>query len=126
MANYAIVEIDGKEYPVSFGMNALAQFTRQAGLTLKQLSDLEEHLDLQNTLVLVWCGLKDGFRKARKAGEVQGQFDITHEDVGDILDTENGALEKIMSVFSEAMPAEGNGKPQTTKRGARKKSLSTN
>ena len=116
---YSSIEIDGQERPVSFGMNALAQFTRQAGLTLKQLGDLEDHLDLQNTLVLVWCGLSDGHRKARKAGDATGQFTMQVEDIGDLLDSDPEALTNIMNGFNDTMPEPGNAKAQTPKRKGR-------
>ena len=116
--NYTIVSIAEADYPVSFGMNALAAFTRNAGLSLKDLGRLEESLDLQNALLLVHCGLADGHRKARKAGEATGQFTLTIEDVGDMLDSDAEAMQKVLSVFSESMPSakEGNGKAQGGKR----------
>lgn len=124
---YKEVAINGVNHFVSFGMNALAQFTRQAGLSLKELGDLEEHLDLQNTLVLVWCGLADGYRKARKDGLVKGQFLLTVEDIGDLLDSDSTALSNVMSVFNEAMPEPGNAKPQApTKRKSRRKPVGAN
>lgn len=115
--NFTKVTIAEAEYPVSFGMNALAAFTRNAGLSLKQLGDLEEHLDLQNTLLLVHCGLSDGHRKARKAGEASGQFTLTLEDVGDLMDADSNALQKVLDVFTQSMPnaKEGNGQTQRTK-----------
>lgn len=115
--NYTNVEIDGKEYPVSFGMNALAAFTSNAGLSLKELGNLQEILDLKNTLLLVHCGLADGHRKARKAGITTGQFLLTIEDVGDLLDSDGEALQTILNTFAVSMPdaKTGNGKAQTTK-----------
>ena len=114
---YSKVKIADAEYPVSFGMNALAAFTRDAGLSLKQLGNLEEHLDLQNTLLLVHCGLNDGHRKARKDGVTSGQFTLTIEDVGDMLDQDWTALQRVLDVFTDAMPTakEGNGKTQRAK-----------
>lgn len=114
--NYTNVKVNEIERPVSFGMNALAKFTRNAGLSLKELGNLDEHLDLENTLVLVWCGLSDGFRKARKDGAVTGQFNLTVEDVGDLLDEDGEALTNIMDVFNHAMPEPGNAKKQAPKK----------
>jgi len=113
---YTNVTIDGTDYPVSFGMNALAKFTRNAGLSLKELGNLDEHLDLENTLILVWCGLADGFRKARKDGAATGQFTLAVEDVGDLLDQDSEALSRIMDVFNVAMPEPGNVKKQAPKK----------
>lgn len=122
--SYKKAVINGKEYPVSFGMNALALFSREAGLSLKQIGNLDEHLDLYNTMILVWCGLSDGFRKARKAGDVRGDFALSIEDVGDLLDTDPNALDNFMKAFNEAQPQAGNGKTQATTK--RKKLASTN
>ena len=113
---YTTVEINGRNFPVSFGQNALAQFGRQAGLSLSALNALSlDTLDLLALHLLIWCGLKDGHRKARKANEAKGQFNLEVEDVADMLDDDPGAIERILGVFSESMPEQGNGKAQRPK-----------
>jgi len=115
---YHMIEIAGQKYPVSFGQNALAQFGRNAGLSLSALNSLSvDTLDLLNLHTLIWCGMKDGHRKARKAGEAKGQFMAEIEDIGDLLDMDAGAIERILGVFSESMPDQkaGNGKAQAAK-----------
>lgn len=119
---HTIVEVAGKKYPISFGQNALAQFGRQAGLSLSALNALSlDTLDLLNLHTLIWCGMKDGFRKARKSGEVKGQFEMEVEDVADLLDEDPEAVEKILGVFSESMPEQkvGNRKAQRPKAAAK-------
>lgn len=113
-----MIEIAGKKYPVSFGQNALAQFGRQAGLSLSALNNLSvDTLDLLNLHTLIWCGLKDGHRKARKAGEAKGQFNAEVEDIADLLDMDPEAMERILNEFADSQPKQkaGNAKAQTAK-----------
>jgi len=109
--NHHTVDIAGKQYPVSFGMFALANFCKQAGLSLSDMQTLGDNLDLLTAIQLVHEGLRDGHRKADKA------FDLKVEDVADLLDEDDDALERILGVFTESMAKEGNGKP---KAGAKK------
>lgn len=112
---YNTIEINGKEYPVSFGINALSDFSRRAGLTLAQLTKFDG-MDMEHLKQLFYCSLKDGHRKAVKSGELQSSFEMTAEDVADLLDEDRPAMGRLMRLFQESQaPAEGNavkGKPK--------------
>lgn len=89
---------------VRFGMNALRIYTKQTNTPLNELHKIGDEMLLDDAIVLAWCGLKDGHRKA---GE---PFDLTVDDVADLMDDDVNALEKVMGVFADhfvAMYGEG-------------------
>lgn len=106
-----IIESNGKTYPFSFGMAALARFCESEGLTLDGLNQLGENMSPMLALALVHAGLVDG---ARREGKV---YEGTLEDVGDILDDDPDFLEKCMDVVNNSMPQ---GKPGNAKAANRK------
>ena len=106
-----IIESNGKTYPFSFGMAALARFCESEGLTLDGLNQLGENMSPMLALALVHAGLVDGARREGKA------YDGTLEDVGDILDEDPDFLEKCMDVVNRSMPQ---GKPGNAKAANRK------
>jgi len=82
--------------PVRFGFNALADFCKMTGLKISQMDSVGEQMDFGHIRALVFCGLKDG---ARKAGE---KFTATVEDVGDWMDENKGAIAEAFEEFVES------------------------
>jgi len=105
------IESNGKNYPFSFGMAALARFCESEGLTLGGLNQLGENMSPMRALALVHAGLVDGARREGKT------YNGTLEDVGDILDDDPDFLEKCMEVVNNSMPQAkaGNGKAANRK-----------
>jgi len=106
---YEIVIINGKDYPVRFGMNSLRLFCRETNRSLQALDKLGEDMSLDDACFLIKAGLTDG---ARKAGT---EFDLSVEGIADILDDDFDALQSVLNVFSEQFSAkmggsEGNAK----------------
>jgi hypothetical protein len=106
MEDYNFVEIDGKQHPIRFGMNALRKYGRRTGTTLADLEKIGADMDLEHALQLVYAGIEDGYRKAKQKCEI----DI--ESLADLIDNDYNALAKCMEVLTKHM---GGGKK--TKKG---------
>lgn len=113
---YEVIKIGEKNYCVRFGMNALRIYTKKTNTPLNKLHLIGDEMLLDDAIVLAWCGLKDGHRKA---GE---EFNMNIDDVADLMDDDADALEKIMNVFADQFVAmyggnEGESKvPQSPKK----------
>lgn len=90
----------GKEYPVSFGNAALALFERETGVSIATIGEDTPYF---NTLRLIWCGMRDGGRKAGKP------FLLEFEAFCDLLDEDADAVQRLMDVFTESMPVPADG-----------------
>ena len=115
---YEIVLINGKDYPVRFGMNALRMFCKDTDRALSDLDKLGESISLDDACFLILNGIKDGSR-------VSGQeCSLTVESVADLLDEDFDALNKVLEVFSTQFSAklgnEGNVKAAKKKKAAKK------
>jgi len=94
---FEVVIINGKDYPVKYGFSALRVFTKLTNTTINDLGRLVDTMTLDHAICLCYAGLKDGHRVADK------EFTLTIEDVADLLDDDNKALDKIMKVFSSSL-----------------------
>jgi len=115
---YEIVIINGKDYPVRFGMNALRMFCKDTDRALSDLDKLGDSMSLDDACYLILNGIKDGSR-------VSGQeCSLTVESVADLLDEDFDALNKVLEVFSTQFSAklgnEGNVKAAKKKKAAKK------
>jgi len=90
------VTINGAYYPVKFGFSALISFTDAAGLALEDLENLGDGMTLGTALTLVWAGLKDGARKEKQP------FDLTVEDVADLIDDDQEAINNVLELFAKS------------------------
>ena len=107
--NYVKVELSGHEYPVSFGMMALAKFCKDQNLSLSEMNaQLQNNLDIMSALKLIYFGLEDGARKAKQ------EFNLTLEDVADRIDEDPDAIERFFAEFQALQPQkkEAPGKPK--------------
>ena len=93
------IKIGGETRKLSFGFNALAMFGRLTNRPFQKiLSFSPETTTLDDFLVLLWCGLKDGARLDKKP------FDFTVEDIGDWVTDHPEALADVALMFNEAQP----------------------
>jgi hypothetical protein len=102
--SYEIVKVKNENgkmdaMPCRFGMNSLRIFTKMSGIELMEIEKIGENMDLDMAIQLAWCGLKDGHRKAGK------DFDLSVDDVADMLDYDMDSLTKIMDVFANQFNA---------------------
>ena len=111
---FEIVIINGTDYPVRFGMNALRLFCKETNRKLTDLDKLGQDLSLDDACFLIKAGLTDGARKAGK------EFSLSVDDIADILDDDFDALQKVMDVFSEQFSAKESQKVGNEK-GSKKK-----
>lgn len=91
------VIINGKDYPVKYGFAALRAFTDETNITLNELGKLGDNMTITQALALVWAGLKDG---ARVTGN---EFNMSIDDVADLIDKDQEALTKVLSVFQKSI-----------------------
>lgn len=96
---FEVVILNGKDYPVRFGMNSLRLFTKETGRSLQDLERLGGDISLDDACCLIKAGLVDGARKAGK------DFSMTTEDIADLLDDDFEALQKVLDVFSQQFAA---------------------
>jgi hypothetical protein len=87
------INIGGQQRPVRFGFNALAEFCKLTGVKIGNIDALGSNMDFGHIRALVYCGLKDG---ARKAGV---NFNATVEDVGDWMDESKEAIAEAFDEF---------------------------
>jgi hypothetical protein len=114
---YEIVIINGKDYPVRFGMNSLRNFTKATNRSLQDLDKLGEGMSLDDACQLILAGLKDG---ARVSGV---ECSLNVDDVADLLDEDFNALNNVLEIFSNQFTAkfESEGNDQATKKVAKTK-----
>ncbi len=98
------ITIGGRKRPLRFGFNAIAEFCDEAGLSLSDLSGLDERrVKVSTVRALFYAGLKDGARKEKR----EVDFDLF--DVGDWMeDLSDAEAAKVWKHFAEAQGAEGN------------------
>tara|TARA_R110000744_G_scaffold275623_2_gene388443 strand:+ start:7620 stop:7961 length:342 start_codon:yes stop_codon:yes gene_type:complete len=101
---YNFVEIAEKKYPIKFGFNALRKYGIKTNTSLADLDKLGQDMKLNDALVLILCGLEDGYRAAKQ----QCELDI--ETLSDLVDEDFNAIEKCMTILAEQMG--GNTKKQ--------------
>ena len=86
----------GKEYAVKFGMNALAMFCEMENISFDELNKLGTSLRIGQMISLAYCGLKEGARVCKQ------DFNLTKEDIGDMMDDDKDLITNIMSAFSSS------------------------
>ena len=114
---YEVVIINGKDYPVRFGMNALRMFCKDTGRSLADLDKLGKEISLDDACYLILNGIRDGSR-------VSGQeCSLNVDDVADLLDEDFEALNKVLEIFSSQFSAkfETEGNDKATKKVAKAK-----
>lgn len=93
------IQIGDKTYPLSISLNTLAEFGRLTGRNTSQTLNIsQENTGLDDFLVLIWCAFKDGAR-LRKT-----EFNLTKEDIGDLMNDNPSAFAGFIAAYSESMP----------------------
>tara|TARA_R110000744_G_scaffold226221_5_gene344617 strand:+ start:1389 stop:1706 length:318 start_codon:yes stop_codon:yes gene_type:complete len=84
----------GKEvFPVKYGFNALRLFCNASNIGLQELEGIAENISIDHAINLVWAGMKDGARTEKK------DFDLTTEDVADLIDVDFTVVKQCMDLF---------------------------
>jgi len=97
MENYTFVEIGGEKYPIKFGFNALRKYSMKTGTTLAQLNQIGDNMGLNDALVLIHCGIEDGYRAAKQKCE------LSIDDLADAMDGDMEAIARCMEVLAQMM-----------------------
>lgn len=87
------VKVGDKLYPVKYGFNALRVFCNASGIELQDIEKIATSMSLDHAINLVWAGLKDGARVEKQ------EFDLTIEDVADMMDEDNTLITQCMELF---------------------------
>lgn len=103
------VTISDKDYYVSFGNAALVAFEEKTG---DSIATIGEGTTYAKMMRLIYFGLQDGARKAKK------DFDLTFEDVCDLMDEDPDSLENMMKVFEKSTPIADEKKAKPSKEAA--------
>ena len=113
---YELIELGGKNYPIFFGFNGLRKYCGLTGTSLNNLMNLGQDMNLDQALTLVLVGVEEG---CRKAGQ---DCTLTIDELGDMLDSDMGALTRAMEIFGDQMGQNvGNAKAVSKKKVSRKK-----
>ena len=94
---YEIIELANKSYPIFFGFNGLRKYCALTGTSLNKLMTLGQDMTLDQALKLVLVGIEEG---CRKSGQ---KFNLTIDELGDMLDSDMSGLTRALEVFGEQM-----------------------
>ncbi len=97
MENYTFVEIGEKKYPIKFGFNSLRKYSMKTGTTLAQLNQIGDNMGLNDALVLIHCGIEDGYRAAKQ------ECELSIDDLADAMDGDMEAISRCMEVLAQMM-----------------------
>ncbi len=106
MENYTFVELGGEKYPIKFGFNALRKYSKKTGTTLAGLNSLGADMSLDDALVLIHCGIEDGYRAAKQ------ECKITIDELADKMDGDMDGISRCMEVLAEMMGGKTEKKPK--------------
>ncbi len=110
MEDYTFVDIGKKQYPIRFGFNALRKYSMKTNTTLNDLNKLGAEMSLEEALQLIFCGIEDGYRKAKQEMDIK-----SIDDLADLIDTDYDAIARCMEVLT-TMLTESGGKKQKAKK----------
>lgn len=94
---YDIINIGKKDLPCYFGFNALRKYCRKTGMSLNELSTLGNNMSLDDIVELIFAGTQEGHRRAGV------DFNMTSDDIADLLDGDAIGMQKAMELFAEHM-----------------------
>ena len=97
MKKYTFTKIGSKEYPIKFGFNSLRKYSAKTNTSLADLDRLGQEMNLDNALTLIYCGIEDGYRASKQ------DFDLTMDDLADLIDEDFNAIGRCMEVLAEQM-----------------------
>jgi hypothetical protein len=105
---YTFVKIGEDKYPIKFGFAALRKYSLKTGTTLADLSNIGEKMTLNEALILIHCGIEDGYRAAKQ------ECEVSLDDLADKMDGDMDAIGRCMEVLSKMMGSRS-GKKQKPK-----------
>ena len=103
---YEFIQINEKKYPIKFGFNALRKYSAKTNTSLSDLDKLGSNMTLDSALILIHCGIEDGYRAAKQNCE------LSIDDLADLIDTDYDAIARAMKILGDQM---GGSKGKKTK-----------
>lgn len=82
---------------IHYGWASLRDWTNKTGKSLNELSTIGDDMTVEQTIALIWAGMKQGARKAKT------KFDLDLDDVCDLMDENPNLITKCMGIFTESM-----------------------
>jgi len=107
--NYEIVTIANNKFPIFFGFNGLRKYCAITGTSLNKLMTMGQDMTLDQALQLVLVGIEEGCRKSG------GDFNLTIDELADMLDTDMTGLSKALEIFGDQM-GHNISQPETVKK----------
>ena len=95
--NYTFIEINNKKLPIKFGFNALRKYSSKTNTSLQDLDKIGADMTLNDALILIYCGIEDGYRAAKQKCE------IGIDDLADLIDGDFDSIGKAMEILTEQM-----------------------
>ena len=107
--DYTFVELGGSKYPIKFGFNALRKYSMKTGTTLNELNKLGADMSLNDALILIHCGIEDGYRAAKQ------ECELSVDDLADKMDGDMDGIARCMNVLTDMMGGNSEKKPKPKK-----------
>ena len=95
--NYTFIEINENKYPIKFGFNALRKFSSKTNTSLQDLDKLGTDMTLDSALILIHCGIEDGYRASKQ------ECKLTIDDLADLIDGDFNSISRAMEILGEQM-----------------------
>ena len=93
------VKINGKEYPVHFGMRAVNAFLKRTGKTLAEIVTAKDVIGSLDGIVALACiGLTEGSQKEHGREEAE---EFTEDEVWEFIDEQPELIFDIVDAFAE-------------------------
>jgi len=106
---YTFVKLGEDKYPIKFGFNALRKYSMKTGTTLNELNKLGADMNLNDALILIYCGIEDGYRAAKQ------ECKLSVDDLADLMDGDFDAIGRCMEVLTQMMGGDSEKKPKPKK-----------
>lgn len=103
--NYKIITIGKDNHPIKFGFNALRKYSKMTNTSLADLDKLGQEMTLDNALILMYCGIEDGYRASKQ------EMKLSIDDLADSIDGDFNSIARCMEVLGEMMGEVNEKKP---------------
>ena len=103
--NYKIITIGKEDHPIKFGFNALRKYSKMTNTSLADLDKLGQEMTLDNALILMYCGIEDGYRASKQ------EMKLSVDDLADSIDGDFNAIARCMEILGEMMGQVNEKKP---------------
>jgi hypothetical protein len=95
--NYTFIEINENKHPIKFGFNALRKYSAKTNTSLSDLDKLGVNMTLDGALILIYCGIEDGYRASKQKCE------LSIDDLADLIDSDHDAIARAMKILGDQM-----------------------